>query len=118
MKNKLKNFSVIGIRTITDDENYNVGDICRNSYDWDFENDCSTYNTDNPVQLNGTCAIEIFVDCDIEDMTEEEIINEINNAECNYAGSKKILIGGNSSSYGDDENEVIIRDAEVIAILF
>lgn len=41
----------IGIRHLADDEHYNVGDYCRNSYDWDYEHDCSTYETDEPQEL-------------------------------------------------------------------
>lgn len=29
------------VRALKDDESYSVDDVCRESYDWDFENDCS-----------------------------------------------------------------------------
>lgn len=32
----------IGFRKPTDDESYNIGDQCRNSYDWDYEYDLSS----------------------------------------------------------------------------
>lgn len=31
------NYNYIGIRHLADDEHYQVGDCCRNSYDWDYE---------------------------------------------------------------------------------
>lgn len=49
----------IGIRHLADDEHYNVGDYCRNSYDWDYELDRSTYDTEEPQELPGTCAYNI-----------------------------------------------------------
>ena len=35
--------SVLAIRHCSEDEVYSVGDICRNSYDWNYELDHSTY---------------------------------------------------------------------------
>ena len=32
-------FSVAAIRRCRKDENYEVGDICRNSFDWNYEKD-------------------------------------------------------------------------------
>lgn len=50
-KEKELSFGEIGIRSLAEDKQYSVGEYCRNSYDWDHEHDCSTYNTD-PVELN------------------------------------------------------------------
>ena len=47
-------------------------------------------------------------------MTIEEIRDLINEAEYGY---KYYLIGGNSMEYGYDEDEIIIKNAEVIAVL-
>ena len=115
IKNKLKGYSFLGIRTLTDDENYKVGDTCRNSYDWDYENDTSSFNTD-PIELPGTCSVLVLFD-DLDEMTDEEIISKLNKISCNYVGEQAILIGGNAAEYGADENEIIIEDAEVIMIL-
>ena len=105
-------YSYIGIRVCTDDESYKIGETCRNSYDWDYENDCSSYNTD-PAELDGTCAIKI----DAEDMTIEEVVSLAKSMDVNYCGDQVILIGGYEMEYGADENEVIIKDAVVLATL-
>ena len=115
MKELLKGFDRLGIRTTAYDENYSVGDTCRRSYDWDYNLDCSSFNTENPIKLNGTCAIELIID---EDMTEEEIQKLINETVCEYVGEQVIIIGGNyTDDYCNDENEVIIDDATVLVIL-
>ncbi len=109
-------YTVLGIRGLTEDENYKINDICRNSYDWDYENDMSSYNTENPVELNGTCAMAVLFDSD--DYTEEEIEIKIQDTlkSFNYSG-KKVLVGGNRFEYGADPSEVIIEDAKVIRFL-
>lgn len=52
-------FSVAAIRRCRKDENYEVGDICRNSFDWNYEKDESTFEDDEPVELSGTCGMRI-----------------------------------------------------------
>lgn len=37
-------YTFIGIRHVSNDESYQKGDCCRNSYDWDYVVDCSTYD--------------------------------------------------------------------------
>ena len=112
--NEIKKYRVIGIRGLASDEKYDIGETCRKSYDWDYENDCSSYDTEKPVELDGTCAAHIVVDMDWD--TDEEIIESIENVinNFNYTG-EMVLIGGESFEYGADENEVIIYDAVVIA---
>ena len=106
----------LGIRISADDENYSVNDTCRYSYDWDFDTDCSTYGTDNPIKVNGTCAVSVEIE-DLEDKTDKEIMNELSKISHNYCGEQTILIGGYESEYGNDENEVIILDATVLMVL-
>lgn len=110
------NFSRIGIRWTTDDEHYNVGDTCRNSYDWDYENDISTYCTDTPVELNGTCAVDTNIDLYFDE--EAEVIEKLEIAIKNhkYAGNV-IIIGGDEAEYGADEDEIIINNAIVLDII-
>lgn len=110
------NFEFIGIRHLADDEEYSVGDICRNSYDWDYEYDCSSYGTENEVELDGTCAYDTKIDKYIDE--QNEIEEKLKKAldEAPYCGSA-IIIGGNRIEYGADENEIIIRNAEVIACM-
>lgn len=110
-------YSVVAIRHCAEDEDYTVGDICRNSYDWNYELDCSTYETEEPVELEGACGYHVngFQNLDDEDIEEAtEMINKaVKEAEL-YCG-KMVVIAGYSYTYGQDENEVIIEDAEVIA---
>lgn len=111
----IKKYKAIGIRGLTRDENYKIGDICRPSYQWDYENDISTYDTENPETLSGTCATNIGIDTFFDD--DAEILEKINNTmrNFNYMG-KMALIAGNDYEYGADENEIIIEDAKVIHI--
>ena len=55
-------------------------------------------------ELDGTCALEVS-ESNIEEMLERVM---------SY-GNKYYLIGGNSMEYGNDDDEIIINDAEVIA---
>ena len=110
------NYGYIGIRHLAEDEKYEIGDICRNSYDWDYENDCSSYDT-NEVELSGTCAVDTRIDLDWDD--EEDIeskLMEALEASDQYFGSIAI-IGGNVMEYGADDGEIIIEDATVIALI-
>src|SRR5699024_5079974 len=102
-------FGVIGIRSLSDDEDYRDGEYCRNSYEWDHEHDCSTYNTD-PVELNGTCAIDTtsILYFDTEDEKAEEALHCALSKSQRYYG-KKAIIAGDLDSYGEDEDEIIIR---------
>lgn len=108
-------FSIIAIRHLSPDEKYEIGDICRNSYDWDYELDCSTYETENPIELDGTCGYAVYDLCnlDLDEMEEAEQLLSMALKEADYIG-EPVLIAGHGYTYGNDENEVIIKDAEVI----
>lgn len=116
--NAKQHCNVVGIRHLTYDETYQVGDMCRNSFEWNYERDCSSYETTEPVELNGTCAYCIpgFDDFDLDEIEEAtEVFNTaLRESEENYVGGM-VVVAGTSYTYGDDENEVIIWDAEVIA---
>lgn len=116
-KIKEERYSVVAIRHLCEDEEYSVGDICRNSFDWDLEYDQSSYDAENPVELNGTCGYAIFDLCDLEEdeveKAKELLINGLEESDV-YEG-KPVIIAGNRYEYGNDENEVIIAYAEVIA---
>lgn len=110
-------YSVVAIRHCAEDEDYAVGDICRNSYDWNYELDCSTYDTDEPVELEGACGYHVrgFENLDADEIEEAtELLNKALKGAELYCG-KMVVIAGHSYTYGNDENEVIIEDAEVIA---
>lgn len=105
----------IGIRHLADDENYEIGDYCRNSYDWDFENDQSTYNTDDPQELSGTCAYNtrIQIGWDEPEEIAEKLEKALKASAC-YMG-EIVIISGNRAEYGNDDGEIIIKDATVLA---
>lgn len=111
-----ENNLIAGVRSLCEDEDYSVGDECRESYEWDIENDCSTYYTTGET-AGGTCATRI------EDHlpTIEEIAASIERAiEMNAGyGGKQVIIAGhsvNNDGYFDPE-EVRIRNAWVLAVV-
>ena len=112
-------YSVVAIRHLSDDENYSIGDICRNSYNWNYEYDLSSYFTEEPEELNGTCGYSISKICglDVEEIecAEKILSNGIENASV-YSG-KTVIIAGYLYEYGNDENEVIVANAEVIGMI-
>lgn len=113
-------YAYIGIRA--DDRDYQIGEVMDNSHQLfqdpqytDFE--CVEllypYISEGPYagfydggELEGTCALGV----------SENNIEEMIEAVKSY-GEKIYLIGGNSMEYGNDVDEIIIRDAEVIAVL-
>lgn len=113
-------YNYIGIRA--DSRDYQIGDVMDNSHQLfqdpqytDFE--CTEllypYISEGPYsgfydagELDGTCALEI----------SENNIEKMLEAVKNY-GEKIYLIGGNSMECGNDEDEIIIRNAKVIAAL-
>lgn len=113
-----------GIRVVENDAGIlHVGDLCPDSYNWDFELDCSTRETTGEM-LNGACAIEIdtrmlMLDGDDDEDVVTEIEKSIQQSEnAGYWGEQMLLIAGSDGcEYGDDENEIIIENAEVIAII-
>lgn len=111
------NYSYIGIRHLAEDEGYSIGDYCRNSYDWDFDHDCSTYHTDEPIDLGGTCAYntKILVGWDEPTEIAEKLEKALAPSSC-YFGDI-VIIAGDRMEYGNDEGEIIIADAVVIATL-
>ena len=114
---KGKDYSVVAIRHCCPDEEYKIGDICRNSFEWNEEYECSSYDTEEPEEMDGTCGYAMFDLVDADDSEEaKEIIERAVEESSIYDGSNIVIIGGDSYSYGNDENEVIIEEAEVIAI--
>lgn len=109
-------YNYIGIRHICEDESYSIGDYCRESYDWDYENDCSSYDTDQPISLGGTCALNTKIMSGWDE--PEEIIEKLELAieKSKYYYGPVIVVAGNSATYGNDEDEIIISDAIVLAV--
>lgn len=114
-------FSYFGLRA--DDMEYQIGDICNNSHqlfqDPIFDDFGSLLypavdDPENPYygyydagELDGTCAIKF----DPED--ESSIMNALETMKM-YSGMNLYIIAGDSVEYGNDEDEIIIRDAEVV----
>lgn len=117
-KIKEEKYSVVAIRRCCKDEKYNVGDICRNSYEWNYEYDVSSYDTETPIELDGTCGLDITSIIDCENLSDvKNIINDGIEKSSIYDGNNVIIIAGHDYSYGNDEEELIIGNADVIAVL-
>lgn len=109
------NYNYIGIRHLADDEHYETGDYCRNSYDWDYTNDCSTYETSQPVELSGVCAYDTHIVPMWDDLEEiaEKLATALSASNVYYGDT--VIVAGDRIEYGNDLNEIIIADAIVIA---
>lgn len=116
----LDDSSYFGVRTLAPDEKYEVGDECRESYDWDHESDRSTYETDNPITLDGTCTIGIKSDPTWDEPEDFELaLNDALKLSQGYFGDRRVLVGGAWGNGGEDEGELIIGGpggAKVLAI--
>lgn len=112
-----EDFSVYGIR-VDEEIVYSAGDTCYNSRQWlqdrpeDLEETELEYNKGlgcwDCGELSGTCALRVKSVEDLEEMIERSKM---------YYGKHVTLIGGQYFEYGADEGEVIIRDAEVLAVI-
>lgn len=114
-------FEHFGLRT--DNMAYNVGDICENSHqlfqDPEFDEDeelvypaitdkeSPYYGFYDAGELEGTCAIKV---------TEDSIARSLESVKI-YSGNHLYLIAGNAVKYGYDEDEIIIKDAEVLGVI-
>jgi hypothetical protein len=121
----LENHYVAGVRSLSDDENYQVGDFCRESYEWDLEQDISAYFTTGET-AGGTCATHIPSGHETFDTDEWEkeladriaVIVEKNKRI--YRGDKQAIIVGKQYTYDgwlDGEGEIRIVNAKVIMII-
>ena len=99
----------IGIRH--DDNVYQLGDELENSHDWLEGNWTET-------ELDGACAIDVADACSYDSLDElkEMAIKRLNDSN-EYLNENVYLISGTSHEYGNDPNEVILRNPEVIGIL-
>ena len=114
------NYAVVGVRSLQEDEHYEVGDYCRESYEWDLEHDCSTYDLygEEGEKAGGTCATYIETDYFETDDWEVELAKRIEEAiEDNkvYGGEQVIIAGDGDYTIGMfDPDEVRIVNARVI----
>lgn len=114
-------YAHVGVRNLCADEHYEVGDDCRESYEWDFDADCSTYQTTGET-ANGTCATALDVDGYDEDMIDElaaVIADAVAQNSRTYGGDRSAIIAGDRKNLDAavDQGEVRILDAVVIAVL-
>ena len=99
----------IGIRF--SDEEYKIGDDVENSHNW-VDGDW----TDE--ELDGTSTVNVAEPWSYDSLDElkETAIERLNKAG-RYPYDYAYLVAGTSSDYGEDTNESIIRNAEVVGIL-
>ena len=99
----------IGIRF--SDEEYKIGDDVENSHNW-VDGDW----TDE--ELDGTSTVNVAEPWSYDSLDElkETAIERLNKAG-RYPYDYAYLVAGMSSDYGEDTNESIIRNAEVVGIL-
>lgn len=111
----VKDNMVFGIRGTYD--RMELGERCENSYAWDEEYCCSAEDTTGE-KLDGTCAYYIDIE---RTMSREEIVDilkpEIEKFKNVYCYRYLYLVAGNDSSYGNDENEIVIEHADVVGII-
>lgn len=114
-------YGYFGLRA--DDMEYQEGDICNNSHQLfqdpifdEFgdlvypevdDHDSPYYGYFDAGELNGTCGVKFNPD------NENSIEAALETVKM-YSGKNLYIIAGNSMEYGNDEGEIIIRDAEVI----
>lgn len=104
---------LVGFRSLADDEQYKVGDTARDSYEYDYENETSTYFTTGE-ETDGTAAIGGEIEWTEED---EEIATKLEEWKIEaetYGDDIVMLVGTEEGTYiTKDEQEVRIRYAEV-----
>lgn len=110
----MEKYNYLAVRALAEDEIYNIGDTLRESYDWDYENDTTTFGYDN-IKLSGTCGVK--VDTTFEEDVEENILLALDFVKKVYPFETYVLIGGDLMECGSDENEIIIESAKVIKFL-
>lgn len=109
------NYREFGIRTCADD--CEIGEELEPSYNWDWEKD-----EDEWEKLDGTCATG-FAYLSMDESDKEADLATIQDAistneKYTHLGKHTYLIATKyGSSYGDDDGEVILQYAEVVAIL-
>ena len=129
IKNAYKDgYNAFGVRVIPNDNdvdaaNIYVGADVRDSYDWDYEADCSTYGTTGET-LGGACCVGFsndYLDTEMDEEDNEECLKELKRiiakSAC-YGDHNVVLIGGKDySESGWDDGEQIIPNAKILAII-
>lgn len=100
-----------GIRALCSDEDYAVGDEPRESYDWDHENDVSTYYTDGRT-VGGVCAVGI--DSQYDDEIDQNVQAALDKVAI-YSGNRIALIRADGCDFGEDGGEWILKGCPEVA---
>lgn len=106
-------YEYYGIRILTENPNtrevddLKIGDEPPNSYTW-------SDGESTGEELNGTSALQIQkgnngVERAVKKARGEDVFSGI------YLGKKVVLLGSDSVEYGEDEDEIIMRHAKVLA---
>lgn len=117
-------FEYFGLRS--DNMKYEIGDICESShqlfqdpifneygelaYSMVEDQDSPYYGYYDAGELDGTCAVRFISD------NEDSISHALELVKI-YSGKHLYIIAGDTMEYGNDEDEIIIRDAEVLEVL-
>ena len=114
------NYDSFGIRRTCADEDYKVGDIARNSFYWDVENDLSSYQTE-PEEMSGASARAILVDDMDSDEENLEVIKKTiekfkKEYPCCLPEEKFVILGSDCVEYDTNDGDIIMEDAEVLYI--
>lgn len=114
----------IGVRSLCDDEHYQIGDVAREAYDWDFDTDESMYDvTGESAGWTAATGLEdpSILDYEIDAETIDEVVTAIKAAiEFNkaYGGETQvILLGEETGDEPNDEQEIDLIDPEVVGIV-
>lgn len=117
-------WAYIGVRSLCDDEQYEVGDYCRESYEWDLEHDCSTYDLhgEEGEKAGGTCCTVAATWADyIDDPAElAEKIEKAIKENIGYGGRQVIIAGNEENNLNAgtlDDGEIRIVNAVVVGIV-
>lgn len=113
----LDGYRDFGIRAVH--EPVVVGQSLEPSYGWDIENDCQS---DEP--LNGTCAVGIdtcwlhtYDDIDDDNAVAESIEQAFHRAKEYYGVQIALIASKDGCEYGNDPDEVILPDADVLEVI-
>ena len=96
-------FTYFGLRTVEGCPS--IGDTLPVSLD--FNNDYTP--------LDGACATELVADAWNE--VEQEAWDKAYSINYNYPGDTMVLVASNFAEYGDDEAEIVMRNAIVLAVI-
>ena len=112
------------VRGLCEDEQYKVGDDARESQEWDFDVDASSYDT-TPLSAGGTCGTKLPLEGEMNDIEDDKellaAIEESIAVNKGYGDGRRVIIAGTDDvccAYPvDDSNEARITNAVVIALV-